>query len=127
MPALQDLALSRWPPISLAICSVVFLTSSLIVFNVAWKRLPTDLLHPKKQTLSTFRFPWLSTAWLLIGPQIIGSYLDRFFKHQLHIKFPAKNAFVNAIGDFSVYSGYARIVFSMILPLLGSWLIFKKG
>ena len=127
MPALQDLALSRWPPISLAICCVVFLTSSLITFNAAWKRLPTDLLRPKEQTPSTFKFPWLSNAWLLIGPQMIGSYLYTFFKAQLHIKFPAKNALVNAIGDFSLYSGYARIVFSMILPLLGSWLIFKKG
>ena len=127
MPALQDLALSRWPPISLGMCSVVFLTSSLIAFNTAWKRLPTDLLHPKKHKTSTFRFPWLSIACLFIGPQMIGYYLYTFFKSQLHIKFPAKNAFVNAIGDFSLYSDYASIVFSMMLPLLGSWLIFKKG
>ena len=127
MTALQDLALSDWKPIPQAIFSVVFLTSSLIAFNASWKRLPTDLLHPKEQTPSTFRCPWLSTAWLLIGPQIIGSYLYMFFKTQLHIKFPAKNAFANAIGEFSLYSGYAKIIFSIILPLLGSWLILKKG
>ena len=118
---------SKWPFMGLIIPAIGLMVGSIFIFNWFWARLPSHPVDFEKVSSWPITFPVLSAAYLLAGTHMVKSFLEILFKSGIKTQFPNPADYMQFMAKYATYFNSGMMVISIILAIIGTYMICKKS